>query len=217
MNTTTRHGNLLFDFFKNAKSSWLSDSPCPVCKNGIALCNFCSFNPSEFVSDVRQKCNLSNKKRKLEEEKEGEDTDCSLENYLEKHKIALETKYCCVRHYSKKKLEECEKLGYVHSMDKLRENYNHPLIKKYFMNNLIKQKQPNDRLPSLPLNPSNLFTNHFYCLNSKQDDRNHYVSVTIYTHDKNGRLRPPMCNLRCRVCGQTTSICVYESCVNKLT
>lgn len=156
----------------------------------------------------------SNNKRGEEEKKEEEakDLELSLKLYLNKHQLKLETKLCGKYHYTEKEREECEKYGSsVHYIEKLKSNYGHPLVKKYFMHNLIKNKAPGDRLPSLPLNLSHLFMNDFACINSKQSDRIHHVHATIYTHDKSGRLRPPMCSLKCCTCGQSTSICVYES------
>jgi hypothetical protein len=149
--------------------------------------------------------------RKKKEEEEA-DMELSLKLYLNKHQLKLETKLCGKYHYTEKEREECEKHGSsVHYIEKLKSHYGHPLVKKYFMHNLIKNKAPGDRLPSLPLNLSHLFMNDFACINSKQSDRIHHVHATIYTHDKSGRLRPPMCSLKCCTCGQSTSICVYES------
>lgn len=211
--------NLLFNLFRSAKFAWLSNSPCPACKNDKDRCLFCSSTTTtttttamttEFITELKQKCyspdNANDGKNKIED-----NTDCPLDEYLKNNEIILQTKLCCMKHFNKEREDDCEKQGFVHQIKRLKENYDHPLVKKYFMNNLIKYKRPDDRLPSLPLNLSNLFKHQFCCLNTNQDDRTHHISVTIYTHDKTGRLRPPMCSLRCRTCNQTTSICVYES------
>lgn len=206
MKCITRPKNLLFELFLSVKSAWLSDSPCPICKGGIKLCSFCD----ETQRDIEYGIECSGKEvEKTQQEEDSNDMDIPLESFLKKNQLKLETKLCGNNHYTKKRTEECENHGYVHDIETLKSHYGHPKVRKYFMHNLIKNKLPSDRLPSLPLELSNLFTNKFACFNSKQDDYTHYVHATIYTHDKSGRLRPPMCSLKCRTCGKSTSICVY--------
>jgi len=232
----------LFDIFSKERNTWRGDvtTPCPCCEvNRQVRCPFSgtcafqkvaprdiSFNRTEESSralteafeEVRHKFHalitppVPAPVEEAAEEEEAIDMALPLMKYVEHHGLALRLRLCAHDH-SPRQMERCEAMGQWHDLMTMIQPFVSPELRRYYERHLFANKRIEaTRLPSLPLSVGDVverFRCRFYWREGP-----HHLFGSLYTHFKNGDLRPPICNLYCLQCGVNTLIAVYESEIN---